>query len=148
MSKNVLSRINRIVSYRGGRLARHSPRVKLSHNTWHTLSLMTTIDKTPADLRTPHQLVSKVTLQNGNTILPGFSPPVLAEIEGIESKKEEDKILPRGTQSSRLEEPVWTTENKERQGCSNEFMKFYVLIHFALRLEECWLTEIARYDKL
>ena len=41
---------------------------------------MTTIDKTPADLRTPHQLESKVTLQNGNTILPGFSPPVSAEI--------------------------------------------------------------------
>ena len=103
----------------------------------------------PADLRTPHQLESKVTQQNENTVLPGFSPPVLAEIQGFEEEEEEGvKTLSGGTHSSRLEEPVWTTENKERQGCSNEFMKFYVVIHFALRLVECWLTEIARYDKL
>ena len=29
------------------------------------------------DLRTLHQLESKVTLHNGNTVFPGFSPPVL-----------------------------------------------------------------------
>ena len=49
----------------------------------------------------------------GSKVLSGFSPPVLAEIEGIESKKEEDKILPRGTQSSRLEEPVYTLSYKQ-----------------------------------
>ena len=37
------------------------------------------------DIKTPRQLESKVTLHKDSTIIPGFSPPVLAEIEGTES---------------------------------------------------------------
>ena len=67
---------------------------------------MTAIDKNPRGHQNspPTQQESKVTLHNGSTVLPGFSPPVLAEIEGTESERGRRlKIL---TQSSRLEEPV------------------------------------------
>ena len=41
-------------------------------------------------------------------VLPGFSPPVLVEIEGTESVRGGDKkpYQTEDTQSSRLEEPV------------------------------------------